>query len=87
MDKETELAYLKSILASSHDIVNVLETIASQFKSMEKASKGTDIEFAMTFLDMVTVFDNWSTVFSLASKPASDDISILTVPSKEEATK
>lgn len=42
MDKETELAYLKSILASSHDIVNVLETIASQFKSMEKASKGID---------------------------------------------
>ena len=54
---------------------------------MEKASKGIDIEFVMTFLDMVTVFDNWSTVFSLASKPASDDISILTVPSKEEATK
>ena len=40
MDKETELEYLKNILASSNDLVNILEIIATQFKSMEKASNG-----------------------------------------------
>lgn len=39
MDKETELAYLKNLLASSKDIVNVLETISAQFKSMEQSSE------------------------------------------------
>lgn len=38
MDKETELAYLKAVAASSQDVVNVLETIAAQFKSMEEAT-------------------------------------------------
>lgn len=41
MDKETELAYLKNLLASSQDVVNVLETIAAQFKSMEQSSQST----------------------------------------------
>lgn len=39
MDKETELAYLKNLLASSKDVVNVLETISAQFKSMEQSSE------------------------------------------------
>ena len=73
MDKETELAYLKSIVASSHDMVNVLETIATQFKSMEKATNG--------------IITNWSTVFNLSSKPSSDEIRIITVPTKNEEKK
>lgn len=82
MDKETELAYLKSILASSQDIVNVLETISAQFKSMEKASTGLG-STEVWQVDMVTVFKNWSTVFELTSKASSDDVTIITIPEKD----
>ena len=44
MDKETELAYLKAVAASSQDVVNVLETIAAQFKSMEEATTRLHLE-------------------------------------------
>ena len=87
MDKETELAYLRSIVASSHDMVNVLETIATQFKSMEKATNGNIINCIFLLIDMVTVFENWSTVFNLSSKPSSDEIRIITVPTKNEEKK
>ena len=43
MDKETELAYLKNLLASSKDVVNVLETISAQFKSMEQSSESGEL--------------------------------------------
>lgn len=36
---------------------------------------------------MVTVFENWSTVFNLSSKPSSDEIRIITVPTKNEEKK
>ena len=82
MDKETELAYLKNILASSQDIVNVLETISTQFKSMEKASTGMS-PIELSCIDMVTIFENWSTVFELSSKSSSDDVTIITIPEKD----
>ena len=82
MDKETELAYLKNILASSQDIVNVLETISTQFKSMEKASTGMS-RIELSCIDMVTIFENWSTVFELSSKSSSDDVTIITIPEKD----
>lgn len=43
MDKETELTYLKNLLASSKDVVNVLETISAQFKSMEQSSESGEL--------------------------------------------
>ena len=43
MDKDTELAYLKNLLASSKDVVNVLETISAQFKSMEQSSESGEL--------------------------------------------
>ena len=36
---------------------------------------------------MVTVFENWSTVFSLASKSASDDVTVITIPEKKDVKK
>ena len=49
MDKETELAYLKAVAASSQDVVNVLETIAAQFKSMEEATTRLGLSLTLIF--------------------------------------
>ena len=84
MDKETELAYLKNLLASSQDVVNVLETIAAQFKSMEQSSQSTSQSCIRSRVDMVTVFNNWSTVFSLASKAQAGDVTVVTIPDPKE---
>ena len=62
MDKETELAYLKSIVASSHDMVNVLETIATQFKSMEKATNGNIINCVAIVSNTFTISCDEATI-------------------------
>ena len=41
MNKETELAYLNTILGSANDILTVLKHMESQFQSMEERSAGT----------------------------------------------
>ena len=86
MNKETELAYLNTILGSANDILTVLKHMESQFQSMEERSAGTT-DKRYWIIDMVTVFENWSTVFSLASKSASDDVSVITIPEKKEIKK
>ena len=35
-------------------------------------------------VDMVTVFNNWSTVFSLASKAQTGDVTVVTIPDPKE---
>ena len=86
MNKETELAYLNTILGSANDILTVLKHMESQFQSMEERSAGTTGKWYL-IIDMVTVFENWSTVFSLASKSTSDDVSVITIPEKKEMKK
>ncbi|CBK20159.2 uncharacterized protein [Blastocystis hominis] len=73
MNKDIELEYLENILASSRDMVSALDAIAAQFRSMEKASQ-----------DMITVFQNWNTVFSLAEKARTGDVSVIVIPDAEK---
>ena len=84
MNKEIELEYLENILASSRDMVSALDAIAAQFRSMEKASQGRDLFLSSFISDMITIFQNWNTVFSVATKASSSDVAVIVLPEKKD---
>ena len=84
MNKEIELEYLENILASSRDMVSALDAIAAQFRSMEKASQGRDLFLNSFISDMITIFQNWNTVFSVATKASSSDVAGIVLPEKKD---